>query len=225
MSQTSRLVIIGITGRMGTAVSELASEFGFDVSAGVSRNGISLENLNPGDCDVVIDFSLPELTSQVLAWCLQNKKPLVSGVTGLTEPDYNAFAAAGNEIPVLWSPNMSVGVAILKRALRQLKPLQDYDFQVEEAHHRNKKDAPSGTAKSLQATLEETLGRRLPEPLSIRGGGIFGIHKVLAMGDEEILSFEHTALSRRVFARGALRAAQWLIKQPAGFYQIEDILQ
>lgn len=225
MTQMSRLVIVGITGRMGTAVSELATEYGFKVTAGVSRTGTTLENLNANECDVVIDFSLPELTPQVLAWCTQNKKPLISGVTGLRESDHKEFSKAGTEIPVLWSPNMSMGVAILMRALRQLKPLKDYDFQIEEVHHRNKKDAPSGTAKALQAVLTDTIGRILPEPLSIRGGGIFGIHKVLAMGEDEVLSFEHTALSRRVFARGALRAAQWLLNQPAGLYQIDDVLQ
>jgi len=225
MNRFSQLVIIGITGRMGSAVADMATEFGFKVTEGVSRTGNSLENLNPKSCDIVIDFSLPELTSQVIAWCVQNQKPLVSGVTGLQESAHNDFAKASATIPLLWAPNMSLGVAVLKRALQQLKPLKDYDFQIEEAHHRNKKDAPSGTAKALQSALEKTLDRTLPEPISIRGGGIFGVHKVLAMGDDEVLSFEHTALSRRVFARGALQAARWLLNRPPGLYQIDDILQ
>lgn len=224
MNHPIRLVVIGSSGRMGAAIYELAPALGFEIAAGVSRSGLSLSQVRPENCDVVIDFSLPEMTKQVVDWCVSNRKPLVSGVTGLSEDDHQALRAGGKEIPLLWSPNMSVGVAILSRVLRRLGPLSDFQFQLEEVHHRHKKDAPSGTAKALQGVLEETLGRSLPPPVSIRGGGVVGIHKISALGEEEVLSFEHTALDRRVFARGSLRAARWLMGREPGFYHLDDTL-
>ncbi len=230
---SAKLAIIGISGRMGVELVTLAPEAGFQVRSGVAlqaaRRGeieivTRVQDLKPADVDLVIDFSLPELTDDVITWCETNAKPLVSGVTGISESQKTAFQRAARKIPVIWSSNMSLGIAVLTRLLAGLKALEGFDFQIEETHHNRKKDAPSGTALSLQTALKTALGRDLPEPLSIRGGGVFGIHRVMALGEEETLTLEHTALNRRVFARGALRASRWLISQKPGLYRLEDTI-
>ena len=229
-----KLAIVGITGRMGREILSLSKELGFNVTSGVAASGeasvegvavvADIEKLDVNEVDVVIDFSLPEATEKVLGWCYANKKPLVSGVTGITHQQKAALAHAGQFLPVLWSPNMSLGVAVMGRLFAQLSKLEGFDFQIEELHHNRKKDKPSGTALLLQERLTEAVGDDVPAPLAIRGGGIFGIHRLWAMGEEEMLTIEHTAMNRRVFARGALRAAQWLLGKPAGLYRLDDVL-
>ncbi len=227
-----KLAIIGISGRMGAELLALAPEFDFKVTSGVSRRSLestltvvsSCEKLKPADVDIVIDFSLPELTKGVAEWCKANQKPLVSGVTGLKDPERNALAEAAEKTPVLWAPNMSLGVAVLARMLAKLSLLDGFDFQIEELHHNRKKDKPSGTAVFLQERLKEAVKADVPDPLAIRGGGIFGIHRIWAMGEEETLTLEHTAMNRRVFARGAMKAAQWLIQRQPGLYKMDDVL-
>jgi 4-hydroxy-tetrahydrodipicolinate reductase len=117
-----------------------------------------------------------------------------------------------------------LGVAVLTEAIRVLGKLKGADFQIEEFHHNKKVDKPSGTALWLQEALEKVVGKSIPEPLAIRGGGIFGVHRVHAMTDEETLTFEHQALNREVFARGALVAAKWIKNRPAGLYKMTDVL-
>lgn len=229
-----RLAIVGISGRIGKELLMLAPELGFQVTCGVTtqlkKSGeavalfASMRELPVEKIDAVIDFSLPAVSQQVAEWCAANRKPLVSGVTGLGENERVALATAAKKAAVLWSPNMSLGVAVLSRTLHELSKLKNFSFQVEEFHHSAKRDQPSGTALKLQAVLAEATGAKLPEPVSIRGGGIFGIHRVFAMGEDETLMFEHQALNRRVFARGALVAATWLINQPPGLYSIDDLL-
>lgn len=228
-----KLAIIGASGRMGAELLTLAPEFGFSVTQGVGRSKLAIENLTLVDhvakldtkkIDVVIDFSLPELTDDVIAWCVANQKPLVSGVTGISQEQKKRFAEAAKEIALLWSPNMSLGIAVLSRMLSEFRHLTGFEFQIEELHHKRKKDKPSGTALFLQEKLEKAVGEKLPEAVAIRGGGIFGIHRIWAMGEEETLTLEHNAMNRRVFARGALKAAQWLVQQTPGFYTLNDVL-
>lgn len=223
MSASKNLTIVGVTGRMGGEIAALAPEFGFRVGPGVSKDR-SIDAISPNDCDVVIDFSLPEVVESVIDWCVRHQKPLVSGVTGLTEEQREAYARAGMRIPVLWAPNMSLGVAVLARLLANMEKLEGFDFQIEELHHSQKRDKPSGTAVFLQEKMEKAVGKPCPQPLAIRGGGIFGIHRVWAMGSEEFLTLEHTAMNRRVFARGALKSASWLLSRPPGFYCMDDVL-
>ena len=220
---------------MGAELLALAPELGLMVTMGVSRSATQLTNapslslvssvskLDPLNVDVVIDFSLPENTPSTLEWCLKNKRPLVSGVTGISSAQRDAFAQAGTTIAVLWAPNMSLGVAVVSRMLAQLSALEGFEFQIEELHHKRKKDAPSGTALFLQEHLEKAVGE-VPAPVAIRGGGIFGIHRIWAMGEEETVTIEHNAMNRRVFARGGLRACQWIVSQPPGFYRMDDVL-
>jgi 4-hydroxy-tetrahydrodipicolinate reductase len=119
---------------------------------------------------------------------------------------------------------MSLGVAALAKAIQSLETLKNFDFQVEEFHHSKKKDSPSGTAIFLQSKLEKTVGKKCPHPLSIRGGGIFGVHKIYAMSENEVLCFEHTALNRKLFADGAVTAAIWISSQKKGLYDIQDLI-
>ena len=156
---------------------------------------------------------------------MDNEIPFVSGTTGLSRTDHLLLTKASKKIPALWAPNMSLGVAALERAIEALKSLSHFDFQIEETHHIHKKDSPSGTALRLQKTLEKTVGRKLPDPLAIRGGGVFGIHQVHALGSNETLIFEHRALNRKVFAEGALFAAAWLSHKKKGLYTIQDVLE
>ncbi len=235
MSERKNLAIVGVSGRMGAELLTLAPELGFRATIGVSRSESSLKNapsvklvssvteLDPSIVDAVIDFSLPENTQATLDWCLKNKRPLVSGVTGVTPAQKDAFANAGASIAVLWAPNMSLGVAVVSRMLAQLSALEGYEFQIEELHHKRKKDAPSGTALFLQEHLEKAVGE-VPPPIAIRGGGIFGIHRIWAMGEEETVTIEHSAMNRRVFARGALMATRWILEKPAGYYCMDDVL-
>jgi 4-hydroxy-tetrahydrodipicolinate reductase len=228
-----KLALIGISGRMGQEIHALAKDFDLQVTSGLaskakSEGGVeivaTLADLRPENIDVVIDFSLPELTDKVIAWCTKNAKPLVSGVTGLSDAQKAALRSLGQTSATLWSPNMSLGVAVMARMLAQFKKLEGFDFQIEELHHIRKKDKPSGTALFLQEKLTDAVGPQVPDPLAIRGGGIFGVHRVWAMGEEETLTIEHTAMNRRVFARGALKAASWILKQKPGIYLIDDVL-
>lgn len=175
--------------------------------------------------DVWIDFSSPEALKDVLKRASENKTPVVCGTTGFGKKEKDLLEKYSKQFPILWSSNMSLGVAVLNEALKSLAAISHFDFQIEEIHHNKKKDKPSGTAITLQENLKKAVQKDLPEPLAIRGGGVFGIHKIYSMSDEEVLVFEHNALNRTVFAKGAVQAAGWLVKQKKpGLYQIRDVL-
>ncbi|MFZ4404568.1 MAG: 4-hydroxy-tetrahydrodipicolinate reductase, partial [Pseudobdellovibrionaceae bacterium] len=173
---------------------------------------------------VWIDFSSPEGLQSLLPVAEKNKSAVVSGSTGLTEAHFEQIQIAAKKIPVLWASNMSLGVALLSKALEVFAQFHDFDFQIEEIHHNKKKDIPSGTALSLQKKLEEVIGQKTPLPLGLRGGGVFGVHRVFAFAEEEYLNFEHHALNRAVFAKGAIKAAEWLYKKAPGLYEIKEVL-
>lgn len=218
-----KIGVIGASGRMGQEIQSVISE---------NQN---LENYCPVDrgqdpgakaseVDVWIDFSSPEALSKNLEWAVNNQKAFVCGTTGFSDEQFRLLESAAKKIPVLWSSNMSMGVAVLNEALKALSAIADFDFQIEEIHHSRKKDKPSGTAITLKQNLEKVLNKSIPDTLAIRGGGVFGVHKIFAMSDEEVLTFEHTALNRTVFAKGAVKAATWLVTQKPGLYQIRDVL-
>jgi 4-hydroxy-tetrahydrodipicolinate reductase len=220
MSKNIEVSISGASGRMGQELIKLIeNEKSISAVAPYERKSKRLPS-----CDVVIDFSLPQGFSALLKACVEKRVPLVSGVTGLSENQMREIASAAKKIPILWSSNMSIGVAVLNSVLKNLAPLSDYEFQIEETHHIHKKDRPSGTAITLQKNLEKAVGKKLPEPISIRGGGVFGIHEVHSLGPEETLTLKHCALNRTVFARGALRAARWLASKKPGLYSLQDVL-
>lgn len=225
-----KVFVSGATGRVGKELRQLIQgDESMSFVGGFAREEQS-ENQIVNDykkaettADVVVDFSLPESFSKTLDFCRQNKVALVSGTTGLFEDQKSQLTEAGKDIAVMWSANMSIGVHLMKHLLAKLPLLDSFDVQMTEHHHKHKKDAPSGTAVLLQEVLDEK-SPDLPRPLSVRGGGIYGNHLVELMSEEEILRIEHQALNRAVFAKGALKAAQWLVNKQPGVYQMEHVL-
>ena len=218
------LALVGARGKMGEAIQELvAKDRGLKVTALINTPK-DWEEVDPRSVDVVIEFSSPKGMLNALAWCLKFKKPFVSGTTGISTKDRGALTRAAKKIPVLYSANMSMGIAVMSAMLKAFGAIKEWNFQIEEAHHAHKKDKPSGTALLLQQTLKSVVGRKLPEPLSIREGEIPGTHEVWAEGPEETLVLQHTATNRRIFARGALRAARWLFdKKRPGLYDLSHL--
>jgi 4-hydroxy-tetrahydrodipicolinate reductase len=218
------VAVFGSSGRMGQEIVELLKisnnmELGLEINRQTKLQKASFQKI-----DVMIDFSLPTSFQKALKVAVANELPLVSGTTGLSVADQKAMKEASSKIPILWAPNMSLGVAVVTEALEVFRSLLDFDFQIEETHHRLKKDKPSGTALQLQKKLESVVQRKLPQPLALRGGGVFGVHQVHALGDNETIVFEHRALNRKLFADGALKAALWLVRQKKGLFELRDIL-
>lgn len=191
--------------------------------------------------DVLLDFSMPESTALALKACIAAKKPMVTGVTGTSAALKAELSAAGKIIPVLAAPNMSLGVALLTRMAEQAAKVlgADFDVEIHEAHHKHKKDAPSGTALALGETIaraqgvvtpgkdHDRSGARAPGSIGfsvVRAGDIVGEHTVLFAGAGERLELSHRAQSRLGFAQGALGAAHWIAGKPAGVYQLADTL-
>jgi 4-hydroxy-tetrahydrodipicolinate reductase len=173
--------------------------------------------------DVAIDFSLPEGFAPVLALCVQRHAPLVSGTTGLDEPQQLALRNAAEQIPLLWASNFSLGVAVLTELVeRAAAALPGWDCDVIEAHHVHKKDAPSGTAITLGEAAAASGAN--PHYASVRAGDIVGEHQVQFTGLGERIELIHRATNRDIFARGALHAAQRLRGRAAGLYRVRDLL-
>jgi len=196
------------------------------------------------NCDVVIDFSAPEATEELLENALKNPTPLVIATTGFTAHQQNLLTEASKEMPLLYSSNMSVGIALLKQLVEKVSAtLEDFDIEIVEQHHRHKVDAPSGTALTLGefaakgrgldldavrvSGRDGQIGARTKDEIAVmalRGGDIVGRHTVGFYNDGEFLELNHTATSRDTFAKGAIRAAKWLIGQEKGLYSINDCL-
>lgn len=219
-----KIGLVGAAGRMGKEIVQVVeANPRLELFYSYSRKD-KWDAKKAAAVDVWIDFSSPEALKDVLKRAAENKTPVVCGTTGFSKKEKDLLEQYGKKIPVLWSSNMSLGVAVLNEALKSLAAISHFDFQIEEIHHNRKKDKPSGTAITLQENLEKAMQKKLPEALAIRGGGVFGVHKIFAMSDEEVLTFEHSALNRTVFAKGAVQAAEWLTKQKPGLYQIRDVL-
>lgn len=228
-----RVAISGASGRMGQEIAKLVEqEKNLSLVAGVGLGTISdlfpLKYKSAAEIkprfDVLVDFTLPEVFSANLKAAVEQNVAFVCGTTGLSEKQFKELEKAAKGIPVLWSSNMSLGIAWLNQMLKEFKTIEDFDFQIEELHHKRKLDAPSGTAKTLQENLSTVLERKLPPVVAIRGGGIFGVHKIWAMSEEEVITVEHTALNRSVFAKGAIRAAKFLANKKPGLYKMSDVL-
>jgi len=196
------------------------------------------------NCDVVIDFSAPEATQELLEAALKNPKALVIATTGFTAHQQNLLKEASGQMPVLYASNMSAGIALLKQLVEKVAAtLKDFDIEIVEQHHRHKVDAPSGTALTLGefaakgrgldldvvrvSGRDGQIGARSKDEIAVmalRGGDIVGRHTVGFYNDGEFLELNHTATSRETFSKGAIRAAKWLINQESGFYSINDCL-
>lgn len=217
--------VVGAAGRMGQEILKVLDAHPRCEFFYASDRDTKWDPKKAGQVNVWIDFSSPQALKDVLKRAALTNTPVVCGTTGFKKSEKALLAKYSKKFPILWSSNMSLGVAVLNEALKSLSAISHFDFQIEELHHNRKKDKPSGTAITLQENLETAVQKKLPEVLAIRGGGIFGVHKVYAMSDEEVLTFEHTALNRTVFAKGAVQAAEWLVKQrKPGLYQIRDVL-
>jgi 4-hydroxy-tetrahydrodipicolinate reductase len=254
----TRVAIIGAAGRMGrelcraaleTEGIELAggtegtnsSELGADLGelCGAGKIGVVATEVPPEDAEVLIEFTTPEATVDHLSY----KRPTVIGTTGLSEEQRMEVEKAAKSVPIVLAPNMSVGVNLLREVVRDLSAkLADYDAEVVEAHHRNKKDAPSGTALLLARATAEGRGQDLGEVAvygregvsprtegeigvhALRGGAVVGEHRLIFYGLGEEVEVVHRALSRRTFADGALRAAKFLAGAKPGLYSMRDVL-
>lgn len=219
-----KIGLMGSAGRMGQEITTVINANPRCELSYAPLRGEKWDAKKAAAVDVWIDFSSPEALKDVLKRATENKTPVVCGTTGFSKKEKELLKQYSKKIPVLWSSNMSLGVAVLNEALKAFSAISHFDFQIEEIHHNRKKDRPSGTALTLQENLEKAVDKKLPEALAIRGGGVFGVHKIFAMSDEEVLTFEHTALNRTVFAKGSVQAAEWLAKQKPGLYQIRDVL-
>lgn len=225
MIAATRVLLVGAGGRMGKAVAAAAAQDpSLTIAGGIERGGALEPALDV--CEVVIDFSLAEATEAVCRACAAKRKPLVLGTTGHNAAQEASIAGAAQQIPLVYAANFSVGVNALFALSRRAAELlgKEFDVEVVELHHRTKKDAPSGTAKRLLEILEEERGAAGIPAHSIRAGDIVGEHTVLFAGSGERLELTHRAASRETFAVGALRAARWVVGQPAGLYSMEDVL-
>lgn len=259
-----KLVINGGGGRMGRRILALAVQSGnFDIAgavdavgledmgkdagslAGIGEIGVELSSEFPADADVMIDFSLPVATDKVLDYCVSNKVALVMGTTGLSDDQLKMIDEAAKTIPVIQATNMSVGMNMLFGLVgKAAKTLgENYDIEITEAHHRFKKDSPSGTALSLAENICKDTGRDYPACLvhgregkealrekgtigmhAIRGGDIVGQHSIIMSTIGETITISHDAHSRDTFAGGAVRAASWLVEKEPGRYTMADVL-
>lgn len=218
---TTSVFVQGIRGRMGQAVRSVAEE-----------SDSFLLTAEMGAADVVVDFSSPEGALAALEQCMQHAVPLVTGTTGLTERWCQARDAAAGRLPILEAPNMSVGVnlayLLLERAAASIGVSADID--IIETHHIHKVDAPSGTALRMGEVIEAALPVDADQAASkvsyhsLRAGDIAGEHRVKFTLAGEQVEIGHLALNRSIFARGALRAARWLVGASPGVYSMRDVL-
>jgi 4-hydroxy-tetrahydrodipicolinate reductase len=240
----TKVIINGSKGRMGQALINCAARMPEIEVVGAIDQGDDLARII-AKCDAVIEFSFHSATLGVAKMCAQHKKALVVGTTGHSAADKTAITALKSQIPMVIASNYSTGVNTLfwltRKAAEILGPA--FDLEVVEMHHRLKKDAPSGTATTLLEILGDVRKLQLEEALrhgrkgitgertnseigihAIRGGDVVGDHTVIFAANGERVELTHKASSRDTFANGALRAAAWLVKQPAGLYDMQDVL-
>ncbi|WP_178916382.1 4-hydroxy-tetrahydrodipicolinate reductase [Natronomonas gomsonensis] len=244
------LLVIGATGRTGSEIVAEASGRGHDVT-GVATSSDTIEDVRVypddelpellADADVAIDFTVPSASHEYAALAAEAGVPYVVGTTGFDEDGLDALRTASESTPVLKASNFARGVQALLRVVEAgVEALPDYDVELTETHHNGKRDAPSGTAKTLlevvdsarEDALDRVHGRegeheREDSEVGVhvrRAGNVRGEHEVLLADNDEVLTLTHRAESRRVFAAGAVDAAEWLLGQEAGWYDFEDVL-
>jgi 4-hydroxy-tetrahydrodipicolinate reductase len=220
-----RVALIGAAGRMGKTISGLAgSDANIDMVARCDLGDPIEEAMK--NCDVAIDFSHAEATSAVCAAALHHGKPLVIGTTGHSPEQRRLIEDAARALAIVFASNFSVGVNVLFWLTgKAAEQLGDFDVEIIETHHKMKKDAPSGTAKTLAEVLKTARKMESEIPIqSIREGEVVGEHSVIFTAPSERLELTHRASSREIFARGALRAAKWITRKPPGLYNMQDVL-
>ncbi|RKX40458.1 MAG: 4-hydroxy-tetrahydrodipicolinate reductase [Thermotoga sp.] len=212
-----RYGVVGFSGRMGREIIETFKEKGHELVY-----MLDIENeFADGEPQVILDFSRPEAVGKTVEVCRKYKAALVIGTTGLGEKELEMIRELSREVPVIQSYNFSVGVHAMRKIVKLLSDiLKDWDVEIVEAHHRFKRDAPSGTA----ILLKEAIDREIPVH-SLRVGGIPGDHLVIFGDVGEVLEIKHRALSRKTFALGALKAAEFLLNVgKPGMYDFEKII-
>lgn len=234
-----RIAVVG-NGKMGRMIDQVCAKSGDMQVAGFVGPDACASLNEIQDVDVAIDFSYPGNLDMVLENAVSRKLPLVIGTTGLTPEQGEAIRAAGKVIPIVWADNFSTGVTVLARLCRMASQAlsADFDIEIVETHHNQKADAPSGTAKMLLKAVDPdgayvpTHGRegrpgargREIGMHALRGGTVAGEHSVHFFGAMEELELRHRADSREIFARGALRAASFVVCAKPGVYNMEDVL-
>ena len=234
-----KLAVSGCQGRMGSRISELASQdkdFKIAVlleheghpAIGQKIQGVSVQS-EPSvlkEADVLIEFTTPEATFLHLRECLKSRVKMVIGTTGLLESQVQAIKDASRVIPIVFSSNMSVGVNIFFKIAREVaeKTGKTYNIKIVEAHHVHKKDAPSGTAKTLAQIVEEASKTKVSDIKSIRKGEIIGDHDIIFESEVDTIKISHSAKTRDIFVKGALVAAKFIAKKTKGLYDMQSVL-
>lgn len=245
------ILLNGCNGRMGKEVIKQTSEYpNMNISCGFDINDDDLNTFPiykkiediKKYVDVIIDFSAPISTLNILEFALKKKIPIVIATTGFSEEEKEKIKKASKIIPIFQSANMSFYINLMAQILEKITPLfKDTDIEIIETHHNNKKDAPSGTAlfladsinKSLNNTMTYTFDRHSQNEKRnkneigfscIRGGNIVGTHTVKFFGLDETFEITHTSYSRSVFADGALKAAEFLVTKSVGYYNMNDLI-
>ncbi|MDR1662862.1 MAG: 4-hydroxy-tetrahydrodipicolinate reductase [Endomicrobium sp.] len=253
-----KLAICGASGRMGQSIIVMAKEdFEIQISGALEFEGskaigtgspiissvADLEKILK-NTDVLIDFTNPESTLKNLDLAVKQKVPVVIGTTGFSEEQKTKIYEASKVIPIVFSPNMSVGVNVLFKLVEELvKKIPDYDVEIVELHHNKKKDSPSGTAAKLAEVVASSIGKDIKDVgvygrhstnsarkkdeigvLSVRAGDIVGDHTVYFVGPGERIELTHRAHSRDAFAAGAVRAAKWVVDKKLGLYDMSAVL-
>ncbi|MBU2541102.1 MAG: 4-hydroxy-tetrahydrodipicolinate reductase [Candidatus Omnitrophica bacterium] len=233
-----KLAVSGACGRMGSRIIALAkNDKELSVAVCLERKGHAklasqIEGMSITDdyslvsgVDCVIEFTEPEATLKNLETCLKYKRPMVIGTTGLKQESIAVINKAAGTIPIVLSVNMSVGVNLVFKVVKELaNVLSDYEIKIIEAHHIHKKDAPSGTAKKIAQIIKEARGKAAEDIQSIREDEIVGDHEIIFDGQFDRVSLKHSAKSRDIFAQGALIAAKWVVSKECGLYTMADCL-
>ncbi|MGI9201582.1 MAG: 4-hydroxy-tetrahydrodipicolinate reductase [Woeseiaceae bacterium] len=222
---------IGIAGagRMGQAIAQSVESADDLELAGIWQRGGALDDVL-SDADVLIDFSLPEANTEVLQAALDHHRPLVCGVSGLSDDQLAALRSASSALPIVFDRNMSQGITVLNDVVKRVAASLggEFDIEIHETHHAHKLDSPSGTALQLADSIAAAKGvDRDAAGISFeveRRGDVPGDHCVILASPTEKLSFGHSVATRQVFVAGALRAARWLVGKPSGLYDMSDVL-
>jgi 4-hydroxy-tetrahydrodipicolinate reductase len=234
-----KLAISGACGKMGSRILNLAlRDGGFHVVLALERpghpeigrqtSGVRISDDLGGirEADVLIEFTSPAATLEHLENALSYRRSMVIGTTGLSPKEQEKIRFASKEIPIVFSPNMSVGVNLVFRLVKTAAQIlsRDYVVSITEAHHIHKKDAPSGTAKKLAQIVKEVSVKQVSDIKSIREDEIVGDHEVTFESGVDVIKISHSAKTRDIFAYGALFAAKWLVKKNPGLYSMTDVL-
>lgn len=233
-----KLAITGCQGRMGQRIAQLASrDKAFRITALIESPGradvpeklfgvrVSRDINDIKGADVLIDFTLPGPSIEALKACLKYGVRAVIGTTGFTDEQRSFITKASRKIALVQSTNMSVGVNLVFGLLSQMAVvLKGYDVEITETHHVHKKDAPSGTAKTMAEVVEGVTRKKIKDIVSLREGEVVGYHKVVFDGPVDTIEIVHNAKDREMFAAGALIAAKFLVRKDKGFYNMQQVL-